>query len=123
MRAHDRRHALIPAMPGASNRAHPIPPQARRHCMGADIIATGKASFDQDVLQSQLPVLVDYWAEWCAPCKAIGPILDELAVEYQGKLRIAKVDMDADVQIGQKYGVRGMPTLMIFKNGSGGGAE
>jgi len=86
--------------------------------MGADIIATGKARFDQDVLQSQLPVLVYYWAEWCAPCKAIGPILDELAVEYQGKLRIAKVDMDADVQIGQKYGVRGMPTLMIFKNGS-----
>ena len=86
--------------------------------MGADIIATGKASFDRDVLQSQLPVLVDYWAEWCAPCKAIGPLLDELAVEYQGKLRIAKVDMDQDVQIGQKYGVRGMPTLMIFKNGS-----
>ena len=86
--------------------------------MGADIIATSKARFDQDVLQSQLPVLVDYWAEWCAPCKAIAPILDELAQEYQGKLRIAKVDMDADVQIGQKYGVRGMPTLMIFKNGS-----
>jgi len=86
--------------------------------MGADIIATGKASFDQDVLRSQLPVLVDYWAEWCAPCKAIGPLLDELALEYQGKLRIAKVDMDRDVQIGQKYGVRGMPTLMIFKNGS-----
>jgi len=86
--------------------------------MGADIIATSKASFDQDVLQSQLPVLVDYWAEWCAPCKAIGPILDELALEYQGKLRIAKVDMDADVEIGQKYHVRGMPTLMMFKNGS-----
>ena len=86
--------------------------------MGADIIATGKASFDLDVLQSQLPVLVDYWAEWCAPCKAIGPILEELALEYHGKLRIAKVDMDQDVQIGQKYGVRGMPTLMIFKNGS-----
>jgi thioredoxin 1 len=86
--------------------------------MGADIIATGNASFDHDVLQSQLPVLVDYWAEWCAPCKAIGPLLDELALEYQGKLRIAKVDMDKDVQIGQKYGVRGMPTLMIFKNGT-----
>ncbi|HEX2667182.1 MAG TPA: thioredoxin [Gammaproteobacteria bacterium] len=86
--------------------------------MSATILMTGKASFDQDVIQSPLPVLVDYWAEWCAPCKAIGPLLDELAVEYQGKLRIAKVNMDEDVQIGQKYGVRGMPTLMIFKNGS-----
>ncbi len=86
--------------------------------MGSDILMTDKASFEQDVIKSELPVLVDYWAEWCAPCKAIGPLLDELAVEYQGKLRIAKVNMDEDVQIGQKYGVRGMPTLMIFKNGS-----
>lgn len=86
--------------------------------MSEQIVSTGKASFDRDVLQSELPVLVDYWAEWCAPCKAIGPLLDELAQEYQGKLRIAKVNMDEDVQIGQKYGVRGMPTLMIFKHGS-----
>ena len=67
--------------------------------MSAAIVMTGKASFEQDVIQSQLPVLVDYWAEWCAPCKAIGPLLDELAVEYQGKLRIAKVNMDEDVEI------------------------
>ncbi|HEY1773762.1 MAG TPA: thioredoxin [Gammaproteobacteria bacterium] len=86
--------------------------------MGTDILMTGKASFEQDVIKSELPVLVDYWAEWCAPCKAIGPLLDELAVEYQGKLRIAKVNMDEDVEIGQKYHVRGMPTLMIFKNGA-----
>jgi thioredoxin 1 len=86
--------------------------------MGTDILMTGKASFEQDVIKSELPVLVDYWAEWCAPCKAIGPLLDELATEYQGKLRIAKVNMDEDVEIGQKYHVRGMPTLMIFKNGS-----
>lgn len=86
--------------------------------MSEQIVSTNKTSFDRDVLQSELPVLVDYWAEWCAPCKAIGPLLDELAEEYQGKLRIAKVNMDEDVQIGQKYGVRGMPTLMIFKNGS-----
>lgn len=86
--------------------------------MGTDILMTGKASFEQDVIQSELPVLVDYWAEWCAPCKAIGPLLDELATEYQGKLRIAKVNMDEDVEIGQKYHVRGMPTLMIFKNGA-----
>jgi thioredoxin 1 len=86
--------------------------------MGTDILMTGKASFERDVIQSELPVLVDYWAEWCAPCKAIGPLLDELATEYQGKLRIAKVNMDEDVEIGQKYHVRGMPTLMIFKNGA-----
>ncbi len=86
--------------------------------MGSAILMTGKASFEQDVIKSELPVLVDYWAEWCAPCKAIGPLLDELAAEYQGKLRIAKVNMDEDVEIGQKYHVRGMPTLMIFKNGA-----
>ena len=86
--------------------------------MSADILHTGKASFEADVLKSELPVLVDYWAEWCAPCKAIAPILDELAVEYAGKLRIAKINMDEDVQIAQKYGVRGMPTLMLFKHGS-----
>jgi thioredoxin 1 len=86
--------------------------------MGSDILMTGKASFERDMIESELPVLVDYWAEWCAPCKAIGPLLDELAVEYQGKLRIAKVNMDEDVEIGQKYHVRGMPTLMIFKHGA-----
>ena len=86
--------------------------------MSAAILHAGKANFESDVLKSELPVLVDYWAEWCAPCKAIAPILDELAVEYAGKLRIAKVNMDEDVQIAQKYGVRGMPTLMLFKHGS-----
>ena len=86
--------------------------------MSANIVMTGKATFDHDVIQSELPVLVDYWAEWCAPCKAIGPLLDEIAVEYQGKLRIAKVNMDEDTQLAQKYGVRGMPTLMMFKHGS-----
>src|SRR5215469_3450495 len=86
--------------------------------MSANILSTGKATFERDVIQSDLPVLVDYWAEWCAPCKAMGPLLDELAVEYQGKLRIAKVNMDEDVEIGQKYQVRGMPTLMMFKGGS-----
>jgi thioredoxin 1 len=86
--------------------------------MSANIVMTGQATFDQDVIRSSVPVLVDYWAEWCAPCKAIGPLLDEIAVEYQGKLRIAKVNMDEDTQLAQKYGVRGMPTLMLFKNGS-----
>jgi thioredoxin 1 len=86
--------------------------------MDTDILMTGKASFEQDVIKSELPVLVDYWAEWCAPCKAIGPLLDELATEYRGKLRVAKINMDEDVEIGQRYHVRGMPTLMIFKNGT-----
>lgn len=86
--------------------------------MSANIVMTGKATFDRDVIQSELPVLVDYWAEWCAPCKAIGPLLDEIAAEYAGKLRVAKVNMDEDVEIGQKYHVRGMPTLMMFKHGS-----
>lgn len=86
--------------------------------MSEHVFMTGQASFDQDVLKSPLPVLVDYWAEWCAPCKAIGPLLDEIALEYRGRLRIAKVNMDEDTPLGQKYGVRGMPTLMIFKNGT-----
>src|SRR5690348_10998661 len=86
--------------------------------MSANIVMTGQATFDQDVIRSSVPVLVDYWAEWCAPCKAIGPLLDEIALEYQGKLRIAKVNMDEDTPLAQKYGVRGMPTLMLFKNGS-----
>jgi len=86
--------------------------------MHASIVNTGNANFDQDVLKSELPVLVDYWAEWCAPCKMIAPILDELAGEYHDKLRIAKVDLEQSPQLAQRYGVRSAPTLMLFKNGS-----
>ena len=76
------------------------------------------ASFSADVLQSQQPVLVDYWAEWCGPCKMIAPILDEIAHEYAGRLKVAKLNIDDNQKTPANYGVRGIPTLMLFKNGN-----
>jgi thioredoxin 1 len=75
-------------------------------------------TFEPEVLKAQLPVLVDYWAEWCGPCKAIAPVLEEVAKEYDGKLIVAKVDVDANTEIPKKYNIRGIPTLMLFKNGN-----
>jgi len=75
-------------------------------------------TFEAEVLQSQQPVLVDYWAEWCGPCKMIAPILDEIAAEYAGKLKVTKVNIDDNLATPAKYGIRGIPTLMIFKNGN-----
>ena len=75
-------------------------------------------TFEEEVLQSNIPILVDYWAPWCEPCKMIAPILDSLSAEYAGKLKISKVNIDDNQKTPQKYGVRGIPTLMIFKNGN-----
>jgi len=75
------------------------------------------ATFESDVLQSSVPVLVDFWAAWCGPCKMIAPILDDIAKEYAGKLKVAKVNIDDNQATPAKFGIRGIPTLMIFKNG------
>ena len=75
------------------------------------------SSFEADVLKAEQPVLVDFWAEWCGPCKSIAPALDELAGTYNGKLTVAKVNVDDNRSIPAKYGIRGIPTLMVFKNG------
>ncbi len=75
-------------------------------------------SFESEVLQSQIPVLVDYWAEWCGPCKMIAPIIDDVAVEYAGKLKVAKLNIDDNQETPARYGIRGIPTLMIFRGGN-----
>ncbi|MEM7400500.1 MAG: thioredoxin TrxA [Pseudomonadota bacterium] len=75
-------------------------------------------NFEEEVLNSEQPVLVDYWAEWCGPCKMIAPLLDEIAGDYEGKLKITKLNIDDNPNTPPKYGIRGIPTLMIFKNGN-----
>ena len=75
-------------------------------------------SFEQEVLQAGVPVLVDYWADWCGPCQMISPILDEVATEYAGKLKVCKLNIDENQATPPKFGIRGIPTLMIFKNGN-----
>ena len=86
--------------------------------MSEFITNVSDASFEQDVLQADGPVLVDYWAEWCGPCKMIAPVLDEIAQAYQGKLKVCKLNIDDNQETPPKYGVRGIPTLMLFKNGN-----
>ena len=82
------------------------------------IVHTTDQGFETDVLNSDAPVLVDYWAEWCGPCKMIAPILDEVSRDYAEKLNVAKVNVDENQEIASKYGIRGIPTLMLFRNGA-----
>jgi thioredoxin 1 len=84
----------------------------------SNIIHLSDDTFQKEVIESSIPVLVDYWAEWCGPCKMIAPILDDLVSEYDGKLKIAKLNIDENPQTPSKFGIRGIPTLMIFKDGN-----
>ena len=86
--------------------------------MSENIVHVTDANFEEEVLKSDVPVLVDYWAEWCGPCKMIAPVLEEIAKDYDGRVKICKMDVDANQDTPQKFGIRGIPTLMMFKGGN-----
>jgi thioredoxin len=86
--------------------------------VGKQIVHTTDATFDEDILNSETPVLLDFWAEWCGPCKMIAPVLDEIAEEYKDRLKIAKINIDENPHTPPRFGIRGIPTLILFKNGT-----
>ncbi|OJT20606.1 thioredoxin [Archangium sp. Cb G35] len=84
---------------------------------GPDVMNIGDADFDKEVIKSDQPVLVDFWATWCAPCRAIAPSVEALATQYKGKVKVAKIDIDSNQQVAEQYGIRSIPTLLVFKGG------
>ncbi|HSG03061.1 MAG TPA: thioredoxin TrxA [Marinobacterium sp.] len=86
--------------------------------MSENIVNVSDASFEEDVLKAEGPVLVDYWAEWCGPCKMIAPVLEEIAKEYEGRVKVCKLNIDENNETPPKFGIRGIPTLMLFKGGN-----
>jgi len=105
-----RPHAALPGTPSQ--------PDLKEATVSEHIIQVTDDSFDQEVLKSPTPVLVDYWAEWCGPCKMIAPALDQIAQEYAGRLKVAKLNIDENQATPPRFGIRGIPTLMLFKNGN-----
>jgi thioredoxin 1 len=113
-----RSHSITPFVPKSIGIVGVPPRVLEDHTMSSELIKhVSDASFDSDVIQSDKPVLVDFWAEWCGPCKGIAPILDEASKDYDGRLQIAKLNVDENRDVPAKFGIRGIPTLMLFKGG------
>jgi len=115
---YDLASSVVPRRPLAALPGTPPLPDKPEVIVSEHIIQVTDDSFDQEVLKSPTPVLVDYWAEWCGPCKMIAPALDQIAQEYAGRLKVAKLNIDENQATPPKFGIRGIPTLMLFKNGN-----